>query len=59
MEKVTIVELEQACKKIKGTIFYYFKSKQILFEEVIESLSFHHSIFQHLLIIRTYFWGIF
>lgn len=39
-EKVTISKLEKSCKKIRGTIFYYFSNKQELFEAVVDELFF-------------------
>lgn len=39
-EKVTISKLEKSCKKIRGTIFYYFSNKQELFEAVVDEVFF-------------------
>lgn len=36
IEKVTVPELERATKLQRGAIFYYFKDKSAIFEEVIE-----------------------
>ncbi|MDR1707108.1 MAG: TetR/AcrR family transcriptional regulator; helix-turn-helix transcriptional regulator [Prevotella sp.] len=40
IEKVTITELEKACNKIRGTIFYHFCNKQTLFESVVANIFF-------------------
>jgi AcrR family transcriptional regulator len=40
VEKVTISEIEKATKKIRGSIFYYFKSKQAIFNAVVEEMFF-------------------
>ncbi|MCS2698332.1 TetR/AcrR family transcriptional regulator [Phocaeicola dorei] len=36
MEKVTVPELERVTKLQRGAIFYHFKDKNAIFEEVIE-----------------------
>lgn len=40
VEKVTISEIEKATNKIRGSIFYYFKNKQAIFNAVVEEMFF-------------------
>ncbi|MDR2407228.1 MAG: TetR/AcrR family transcriptional regulator [Bacteroidales bacterium] len=40
VEKVTIEKIEKITNKIRGTIFYYFKDKQAIFDAVVEEMFF-------------------